>query len=92
MSSTVVHVGRPELLCGELCALTHYIVGEEYCTQHKRERSERLLQLLVTQKVPVIDPQYAYLYSGKITSLSVTPASEAENSPQSATVTFEKET
>ena len=30
--------------------------------------------------------------SGKITSLSVTPASEAENSPQSATVTFEKET
>ena len=30
--------------------------------------------------------------SGKITSLSVTPASEAADSPQSATVTFEKET
>lgn len=30
--------------------------------------------------------------SGKITSLSVTPASKEENSPQSATVTFEKET
>jgi hypothetical protein len=30
--------------------------------------------------------------SGKITSLSVTPASEASDSPQSATVTFEKET
>ena len=32
------------------------------------------------------------LSSGKITSLSVTPASEAPDSPQSATVTFEKET
>ncbi|KAL8749012.1 MAG: hypothetical protein Q9184_006973 [Pyrenodesmia sp. 2 TL-2023] len=30
--------------------------------------------------------------SGKITSLSVTPASEGADSPQSATVTFEKET
>lgn len=33
-----------------------------------------------------------FSFCGKITSLSVTPASEAENSPQSATVTFEKET
>ena len=32
------------------------------------------------------------VHSGKITSLSVTPASEATDSPQSATVTFEKET
>ena len=32
------------------------------------------------------------LNSGKITSLSVTPASDAADSPQSATVTFEKET
>lgn len=32
------------------------------------------------------------IHSGKITSLSVTPASESADSPQSATVTFEKET
>lgn len=30
--------------------------------------------------------------SGKITSLSVTPTSDAPNAPKSATVTFEKET
>jgi hypothetical protein len=30
--------------------------------------------------------------SGKITSLSVTPTSDAPSSPKSATVTFEKET
>lgn len=39
-----------------------------------------------TQETPLI------CSSGKITSLSVTPASEAADSPQSATVTFEKET
>ncbi|KAL9129104.1 MAG: hypothetical protein Q9217_002347 [Psora testacea] len=33
-----------------------------------------------------------FSFCGKITSLSVTPASEAEDSPKSATVTFEKET
>ncbi|KAL8795166.1 MAG: hypothetical protein Q9195_002321 [Heterodermia aff. obscurata] len=33
-----------------------------------------------------------FSFCGKITSLSVTPASEASDSPQSATVTFEKET
>lgn len=33
-----------------------------------------------------------FSFCGKITSLSVTPASEAADSPQSATVTFEKET
>ncbi|KAL8922153.1 MAG: hypothetical protein Q9208_005348 [Pyrenodesmia sp. 3 TL-2023] len=33
-----------------------------------------------------------FSFCGKITSLSVTPASEGADSPQSATVTFEKET
>lgn len=33
-----------------------------------------------------------FSFCGKITSLSVTPESEAKDSPQSATVTFEKET
>lgn len=33
-----------------------------------------------------------FSFCGKITSLSVTPSSEAKDSPQSATVTFEKET
>ncbi|KAI4184350.1 MAG: hypothetical protein L6R41_004806 [Letrouitia leprolyta] len=33
-----------------------------------------------------------FSFCGKITSLSVTPASDAPDSPQSATVTFEKET
>lgn len=33
-----------------------------------------------------------FSFCGKITSLSVTPASDASDSPQSATVTFEKET
>ncbi|KAG7007352.1 hypothetical protein G7Y79_00010g028530 [Physcia stellaris] len=33
-----------------------------------------------------------FSFCGKITSLSVTPASDAADSPQSATVTFEKET
>ncbi|MCJ1464822.1 hypothetical protein MMC07_003436 [Pseudocyphellaria aurata] len=33
-----------------------------------------------------------FSFCGKITSLSVTPSSEAADSPQSATVTFEKET
>ncbi|KAL9099034.1 MAG: hypothetical protein Q9163_005410 [Psora crenata] len=33
-----------------------------------------------------------FSFCGKITSLSVTPESQAEDSPQSATVTFEKET
>jgi len=33
-----------------------------------------------------------FSFCGKITSLSVTPASESTDSPQSATVTFEKET
>jgi hypothetical protein len=33
-----------------------------------------------------------FSFCGKISSLSVTPESEDPNSPQSATVTFEKET
>jgi len=33
-----------------------------------------------------------FSFCGKITSLSVTPSSDAEDAPQSATVTFEKET
>ena len=90
MSSTVVHVCIRTSKVAQH-PLTAYPRSKTLPTTPARKKCETSsafgqTPLLISSKLLLT------ISSGKITSLSVTPASEAPDSPQSATVTFEKET
>ena len=92
MSSTVVHVRQAQFF-SLMYRTDSDCLGQEHRRPDQRKRGQRLLQLLVgLTESQTINGSLLTSSSGKITSLSVTPSSEAKDSPQSATVTFEKET
>lgn len=90
MSSTVVHVGRPSRLHSLFA--TNSFLKVKNIAHNTSEKEVRDFFSFWSDSRILDGKAHLTSSSGKITSLSVTPASEASDSPQSATVTFEKET
>lgn len=90
MSSTVVHVGHSSRM--PIILATNSFLQVKNIAHSTSEKEVRDF-FSFWSDLRILDRKARLIScSGKITSLSVTPASEASDSPQSATVTFEKET
>ncbi|KAL8948297.1 MAG: hypothetical protein Q9222_005504 [Ikaeria aurantiellina] len=68
-----------------------YLILTQISSQHVVHSGPRMVKNIANQTSEK-EVRDFFSFCGKITSLSVTPSSDAADSPQSATVTFEKET